>query len=498
MIKPIPYEDLFLFKRVALPLVILGSFPSLIDLSPAMTATCFLILTCGPFFLLRKPDFFHPLCMISVMYALAMPIPVLFLKYYSAPVWRTILRADIAQALIWSYRGYACLFLGYLVAGMWFSRKKMIRAIAKSRDAEEFSGLITFAKWTGILALTGGGLKIIADGGVTPVFMETRLTGEISTLRQILHYIQMLVYPFMTIYVTLRWRNIRIKKIDLIFYLLLALQVVFIIGAGAKLYVFSLFVSAALAAWFLSIKMSIRQLIAVLVVAFSIYLTFALITNYRELARDTYNGDSDDILTTFQTQAQIFLKAIEITTYKQKSAIGYDYETSISILDRLALISSLSKVIEFSRGSPPYENALESFLVPAYAVLPRSIFPEKPSFFDSGEFAKFFGWSFGGVSVTLIGSLYWAWGYWGICFGMAFFGSLLSYFEIKAKEISFRGGMYAVLLVELVLYLLEVGGTFQSIILDISRAWLLMWLLFFVYRLFGKKAVPKSFVMKIR
>ena len=80
---------------------------------------------------------------------------------------------------------------------------------------------------------------------------------------------------------------------------------------------------------------------------------------------------------------------------------------------------SFTNLLRFTNGHSPYEYAWESLLVPAYSILPRVLVPGKPVFFNSSRYAaEYYGWTNGGISVSLPGSLYYAWGYPGILFGM--------------------------------------------------------------------------------
>ncbi|MEZ5591154.1 MAG: hypothetical protein R3F53_10800 [Gammaproteobacteria bacterium] len=60
-------------------------------------------------------------------------------------------------------------------------------------------------------------------------------------------------------------------------------------------------------------------------------------------------------------------------------------------------IFSFSNLMKFTEGQPPYEYAWKNLLIPIYSLIPRSLLPSKPKFFDSGRNAKeYYGWSYGG------------------------------------------------------------------------------------------------------
>ena len=140
--------------------------------------------------------------------------------------------------------------------------------------------------------------------------------------------------------------------------------------------------------------------------------------------------------------------------------------------------------MEFTGRDPPYENALESFLVPVYSIAPRALIPEKPEFFHSGRNAReYYGWSYGGMSVTLLGSLYFAWGYVGIILGMAFIGGLLAYLVKQVRFSSIYSPNWLILFVTLFVLLMDVGVIFQAITTNIIRVTLVLWLLHLVFPL---------------
>jgi hypothetical protein len=268
------------------------------------------------------------------------------------------------------------------------------------------------------------------------------------------------------------------------FYVIIGLELFVIVGAGAKAHVYSLLIVAVIAASYSPVRFSVKRVLGMVAVFFCAYVMFGVITNYRIIASRSYARESQSVVESINSQVIDFKEALKITIGQESKP--YVYDTSFAILNRFAYTASFTKIIQFTRGLPPYENAFESFLIPVYAFLPRVIFAEKASFFDSGDFASnYFRWPFGGISVTLPGSLYWAWGYWGICLGMALGGGIIAYIEKRAKEMSFQGGIYAVLMIELILQLLDVGAIFQSIVFSLLRYWVLLWCLFFFYRFFA-------------
>lgn len=89
--------------------------------------------------------------------------------------------------------------------------------------------------------------------------------------------------------------------------------------------------------------------------------------------------------------------------------------------------------------------------------------------------------------MSIIGSLYWAWGYVGICLGMSLVGFLLATVKVKASYFSPQGTIYKIILLFLTLSLMDAGTIFQAIFLDSTRLWVAMQLLYILVRLTKKK-----------
>jgi len=270
-------------------------------------------------------------------------------------------------------------------------------------------------------------------------------------------------------------RSSRDKTLKILFYIILFIHILFCIGGGSKLYIISLLLCFTFAGSFTKTKITIKLFFTAVIIVGLIYITFLVIGNYRFIAKKAYTYQTEtDIISSIKSQGDMFFQAIERSIEKSATFDEYE-ETTITnnIFSRLCYIGSITQLFSITRGNPPYEHAIETILVPLFSLLPRDIY-NKPEFFHSGLFAKLLGWDFGGYSVTLIGSLYWAWGYIGILFGMFIVGIIFANIAVKSRYPSLYGARNKVLFILLSLALINPGHIFQSITTELIRMWVFL------------------------
>lgn len=486
------------YYRQSVPFAIFFSLPALFPQPQSLAALFFLCLALLPIFhtvfISKRLDFFEPLLVISVMYVFMAPLPILLPYLYVDRVWEILSKDDLEQALLWTYRGFACFFLTYLGVTNYLSRSQTTNKVSPP----SFQDSVRISLWLGILAIIGAMTMLIQFQGATYVFVEVT-TEKQSTGGQIIWYMMQLGYAYVLVYLFLRSYSVQEKRLEWLFYALLSLHLLIIIGAGSKGKLISFFVAGGLALSLSNKKFSAKPLFYGVLMLLLVYFTFSVITNYRQVILSSNIPNQASIVENFEFQGSMFLEAITRSIEEQTSETtqleGSFQVTQSAILDRLAYMASFANLLQFSGGQPPYENAVESMLLPIYALTPRSLIPDKPHFFDSGDLARtVFGWKFGGIAVTLIGSLYWAWGYIGICLGMSLVGFLLATVKVKASYFSPQGTIYKIILLFLTLGLMDAGTIFQAIFLDSTRLWVAMQLLYIFVRLTKKKwrFIPSS------
>jgi hypothetical protein len=196
-----------------------------------------------------------------------------------------------------------------------------------------------------------------------------------------------------------------------------------------------------------------------------------------------------------QEQEQSFEKQVSgfIQAFEEIGTTREEDKNSEDIFNRLALIASFSSVLQVTNGIPPYENAVDSFLIPIYTITPRSFFPDKVQFFGSAELAsQYFGWKFGGISVSLLGSFYWAWGYIGILLGMMSMGAVLAYIFGNAKNNNKNNILFQALFVPITLLLMDTGKTFQEIYFELIRITIIFIIIEKIYPFYYRKFLRKN------
>jgi hypothetical protein len=87
----------------------------------------------------------------------------------------------------------------------------------------------------------------------------------------------------------------------------------------------------------------------------------------------------------------------------------------------------------------------------------------------SGDFALMVGWTFGGISLSTPGSLFWAWGYGGIVAGMGGLGAFTAQSWARSIDVTSDSMIWRTVMIMTVINLLDVGTTFQMIVVPTTR-----------------------------
>jgi hypothetical protein len=414
-----------------------------------------------------------PMYLVGAMYVLGFALPVLAPQLYLDVIWTSLPEVYLDSAVLWSYRGTAAMCIAYSLYRLYGTQKR----VTLFTQREFSSGDRIFCRLIAVLGLIGGALSLLLSGGRVYVFTESggAAAATSATVMQIVQYLHLLsfayIYLFRCQYTFVRHTIGSIERTLLA--LILGLHLMFIVGAGGKGIVLSLVILTLLPVVNRKARFGmLRQLIASAVVVATVFGTFQVITNYREIVRTSPWVTDAGILGVLEFQIVSFAEAVTASIDK---AIG-DHATVPfgEILDRFGYLASFARVLYFSDQTPPFEHALESFFVPFYAIVPRFLI-DKPIFFGSGHLAALEGWEFGGISVTLIGSFYWAWGYGGIIAGMGVVGLVLAWVDRKRRSAVRGWAQSAVLYAIVVLLLLDAGLIFQAIVIDIIRFALALW-----------------------
>lgn len=419
-----------------------------------------------------------PIVILGLAYVLAASLPFLLSGLYIDQSW-TLFGGEFADvAAAWMYRGYAAMVLAYFF--MTFVLSRHARAATVPDHPAVTSRFVTII---GYLGITGSLLMLLMFGGPLETFQETAFTAQASTFRQIADSLNFIGFAYVYLYRLLKARGITTVQHRYLLIAIVGIQVIFIVGAGSKATVISLLIMLLLPTGHersAAERQSPWRQTAILAGAVTgVYFTFHVITAYREIMRTAVVLTSAGGFERFLVQAESFALALQMSV--GLAPAGEAVVQTGNIFDRFAYVGSFGRVLLHTGGVPPYEAAFESFLLPLYAFLPRDLL-DKPIFFGSDDLARLEGWEFGGISVTLPGSLYWAWGYTGIIAGMALIGVLLGWVVSKAHASS-RANIHVHLLKALfIVILMDVGFAFQPLIVNFIRYAALAWGIYFFAR----------------
>lgn len=442
--------------------------PGVLDLSREVAGVGLIALVTVPVLVIwiaqRKLILADPIIVIGMMYILAAGLPAVAPELYTDTIWSRLSAQSWDTATLWTYRAWAVCSLVY-----WF-----VKSLPQRRPPPRSAGVYVHTDrlrvGVGILGLCASVAYIVMTGGQAYSHIEGY--ASTSTIDQIVHEMRQFAKIYIFLYFFARGRRRLFAHERWLFYGILCAYVVIFAGSASKGVALELFAMGALGygAGGLRGNMPKKLLLSAVAVA-AAYFIFLGVTAYRaeiQLSASQPAASFSEALNKQLNAAEVAFHKVATGQPIGPSDSPYDIN---SIFERLGLVASFAKMLDVTGGVSRYENAYETFLAPLYAILPRNMFEEKAKFFDSGEFAQMaLGWTFGGFSVTLLGSLFWAWGFEGMLPAMAVLGLLLAALARRA-EFDDPAGLFAkVLLAGMVLLLLNVGTTIQPIIISLVRA----------------------------
>ena len=426
-----------------------------------------------------------PIAFVAAAYVSSFAMPVLLPDLYPK-LWGQIPRQSLEFGMLWAVRGFGAFAVGYTLLNT-------ISALPKRGSPQKNTALKQKENYTTYLLKSIGLLSLLAwitstaFFGISLVFIEGNTVAVNSgqrTLVQILTLLSGLRYPFFLVSLINYHKYKSHKPLVFLFLSLLLVSFFEILIIGSKGAIIRLLLMSLMAQSFLRIKLKIKQLAKITLILTLIYGSFSVITEYRAIMQhnDRYRSDASDIT----TQIAAFKSALLLSLpFSQTPETRRTTVNSKTALNRFGSgMHSFANLLRYTRHQSPYENALKSIFTPIYSFIPRFLMPEKPIFFSSGDNAKkYYGWAYGGISVTLLGSFYYSWGYVGIILGMFFLGILLSYTIRKSSDPHKLSVHYLIILATLLLALMDTGTTFQSISTNITRILFLLSVLHFFYPL---------------
>jgi hypothetical protein len=404
-----------------------------------------------------------PIIVVGAMWFMAVTLPVLVqlvdTNTYRGIAWYKTSAWALDTAALWMYRGWAACCVGY-----WTVRAFVHRDVATAPNREQLHIEDRVRVLAGIVGLVGSSAFIGMTGGQSYTHLEGYAVT--SSFGMIIGELRV----FAIIYIFLHsWARGRGRLLVGETPLLLA-----ILGVQALIFVASSSKGVALqlgAAWVIgrasgAVRGNLMREFVIGVAALGfIYCTFYVVTVYREELRWTVAADGS-IGEVVGQQLAALGTAFEGLIAGQPIGYGDERYDSGNMLDRLALVVPFGMAIDYTNGYAPYENAWASLATPILAFIPRDLVGEKVQFMDSGKFAELHGWEFGGLSLTLTGSIFWAWGFEGIIWGMLSIGAILAVLTGWGDH----GGVIAkVLMVRMVIMMLDVGAELQPLMIGLTR-----------------------------
>lgn len=471
-----------------LVLTLLTSSPAVFELSMGEAAIGLGALTTVPMLIsmLRQGRLIssEPIFVIGLLYFVALTLPYISqlfdLGLYHDSAWhlRTTWSFDLAG--LWLYRGWAACCISY-----WILRNfVLVRADFRHQSQLLLEDRIRVT--VGAIGLVAAVLFLVLTGG--QAYSHVEGLSIISTLSQIVSDLRVFATIYVFLYFHARGRGRLVKNEQyLMVAVLSALALVF--GATSTKFI-PMEIGAA---WFLgnttgaARRSLLRELLIASTALILVYCFFYLVTAYRtEIALQPVNP-SATFSETVGMQMDAFSRAFSGLIEGRKISSEGASDTA-AMLDRLAHVMSLALVFETTHGVPPYEHFWETLLAPVLAFVPRDLVGDKVIFMSSGTFAQLQGWTFGGLSLTTAGSIFWAWGYGGIVLGMMLLGALLSGLYLAGLKDGPAGLIARCLMLRMVLSMLDVGVEFQPIVVGIARMFLMLLALLLVVSHFGTGA----------
>lgn len=404
---------------------------------------------------------------ITICYFFAFPFTEL-VPSLSSNLLRSIWVNDLRYGLDWAYLGFSSMLLGYLTgSSIRTTSNKKISSFERQVKVVKVLGLISIAAWFYQFYTLGLRVVFISDGaGPTDL-------GK-STLLQIIHLMRELRYPYMAAFVLLSLRKNTDTFLKAIFVIISIQLVLDTVTLGSKGVLVNALVAGTVALLVGRVVFELKHYFYGLIVLATIWLSFLVITEYRQIIIGNYFNKSSSLNITVQLDAAsnaLSNVALKLTNGRNENA----RLATEDLFSRLgASTQGFSNLLSQTKRISPMEYPLGTILVPVHALIPRSVFPNKPIFFGSGRNAsEYYGKTFGGISVTLPGSFYYNLGYPGIIVGMFFVGAFVSVLNKKCNN-SNGTILPLVILTSAVVQLADVGTTFQDMATNLVRLMVLI------------------------
>jgi hypothetical protein len=460
---------------------LLVAAPAVFDVGPEVAAFGLIALVLAPMvnIWLRTKQFIiaDPLVIVGMVWIIAAALPVLLPSLYSDLIWTKFSNEMRETAVLWMYRGWAACSVTYWV----------VRSNGQVRQCRQASRLDLARedrlRWlVGLSGLLGAVGTTILTNGQGYTFIET--ADAASSFGMLFHELKQFAVIYIFLYFHARGRGRLMRWEPRLLLAVLVAELAIVVAAGSKGVVFELMAASFIGNAAGSSRAGFMKELAVVAAALvAAYFAFNVITHFRNemLRRDLTTNQS--YMAALSVQINVMETAI-VNVLSGRPVPGQEQEYgSGNILDRFGYLSAFGMLLEQTGGQSPYENALPSLAAPIVAFIPRDLVSEKVHFFNSGDFGKMLGWGFGGFSVTMPGSFFWAWGYEGILAGMSMFGACLALLANGSNADGVTGLVFRAVMFRQVMMMLDVGQEFQPIMIGMVRTTMFLLALVLVSRL---------------
>lgn len=465
-------------NQLALIWTALIAAPSILDLSRDDCAAGIAALTMVPLLLIwlrqRRLLIGDPIVVLGFVWMLAVTFPTFLPDLYKDRMWHELSPWSFDEAARWMYRSWGATTVAYWFGRNWFGMRQ-----GRPPSAFDHKLQMELRRWIGIVGLLGTLLFLVVRGGQTSQLTEDLAVAD-STVQQILILLMQMSFAYIFLYFFEKDRSNVTRFETRLLYAVIAAQMVVAIGSASK---YAMMVMGA--AWILGqvtsqahkgilkgVRLAVAAIAGVMLISY-------FVAAYRgELVSRPLTLDNTSVIDTVGLQLDAAGSALT-TIVKGEEIKGYYAEgyDSFFILDRFAHLSAFAVFMDFIGFESAYENAWVSLVAPVFAVIPAAIVEGKIHFFDSGDFARMYGWTHGGLSITTPGSFFWAWGYPGMILGMAGLGLMIAWLWSRSFGFNSDALVARIVMVTVVLSLLDVGVTFQHVAIPATRVLLLVLLL---------------------
>lgn len=483
--------------KLGLVTTLLAAAPAVLDVSREASAIGIGALVILPALLhllvKRRLLVADPIIVLGGVWMLAVTLPVLAPEFYKDRAWNSLSPYSLDIAALWMYRSWAAFCLAYWCAKILIRNKRKPAVGSYDQRVQ-----LVMRRCIGCFGCVGTLIYIIFMGGHTYQILEEAAVAD-STPKQIILVFSNLSYAYVFLYFKSR-DDSPFEKFDRnLLIAILSVQSIVFIGSGSKYSMMALG-----AAWLLGNANSIKRpgILKELIISIGgivcIFAISYLVAAYRgELVSRNLPPTNASVTEVIAFQIDVMTTAVTNTLNGEEIGKGYytEYDSSF-IFDRFAHVLTFARFMEIIRFQSPYENAYASIIAPVFAVLPRAVLPEKVHFFDSGDFAHMAGWEYGGLSISIPGSLFWAWGYLGILAGMAALGLGLSWLWSRSSGSNSIDFILRTVMFGLMITLLDVGETFQTVTVAATRLFILLIVLRWAVRMTLRRTVAAKAVQE--